>query len=184
LCGTKQGLRSAAAAEHTPLGGPPAPLGGREAGGASGGRTIGDAIPLDIKNAFNAVNHRAIFYVFEAYGFPEKDVDLIRRMYSKSFLTIQNSFGRTAAIVLRRGVFQGAPSSSSTYNLTSDPFHKIIRASGRGYCLPALPGPGGSSPFADDANVHTDGPDAIPATCILVNRAGAFVHWLGLRLEG
>jgi hypothetical protein len=55
---------------------------------------------LDIKNAFNAFNHRAIFYVFEAYGFPEKDVDLIRRMYSKSFLTIQNSFGGTAAIVL------------------------------------------------------------------------------------
>jgi hypothetical protein len=61
---------------------------------------------LDIKNAFNAVNQRAIFYVFEAYCFPEKDLDLIQRMYSKSFLTIQNSFGGTAAIVLRRGVFQ------------------------------------------------------------------------------
>jgi hypothetical protein len=48
---------------------------------------------LDIKDAFNAVNHRAIFYVFEAYGFPEKDVDFIRRMYSRSFHTIQNSFG-------------------------------------------------------------------------------------------
>jgi hypothetical protein len=42
----------------------------------------------------------------------------------------------------------------STYILTSDPFHKIIRASGRCCCLPALPSPGGSSPFADDANVR------------------------------
>jgi hypothetical protein len=32
-------------------------------------------------------------------------------------------------------------------------------------------------------NVHTDGPDAIPAMSILVNRAGAFVHWLGLQIN-
>ena len=149
--------------------------------GPRGGLSV--MLYLDIKNAFNAVNHRAIFYVFAAYGFPEKDVDLIRRMYSRSFLTIQNSFGGTAAIVLRRGVFQGAPSSPSTYILTSDPFHKIIRASGRGCCLPALPAPSGSSPFADDANVHTDGPDAIPAMSILVTKLGAFVHWLGLQVN-
>ena len=149
--------------------------------GPRGGLSV--MLYLDIKNAFNAVNHRAIFYMFEAYGFPEQDIDLIRRMYSRSFLTIQNSFGGTAAIVLRRGVFQGAPSSPSTYILTSDPFHKLIRASGRGCCLPALPAPSGSSPFADDANVHTDGPDAIPAMSILVARLGAFVHWLGLQVN-
>ena len=30
---------------------------------------------LDIKNAFNAVNHRAIFQVLEAYGFSRKDIE-------------------------------------------------------------------------------------------------------------
>jgi hypothetical protein len=47
--------------------------------------------------------------------------------------------------------------------------------------LPALPASasGGSSPFAYDANVHTDGPRAIPAMSIFVTRAGAFVPWLG-----
>jgi hypothetical protein len=30
---------------------------------------------LDIKNAFNAVNHRAIFSLLEAYGFHKVDVD-------------------------------------------------------------------------------------------------------------
>lgn len=59
--------------------------------GPRGGLSV--MLYLDIKNAFNAVNHRAIFYMFEAYGFPEQDIDLIRRMYSRSFLTIQNSFG-------------------------------------------------------------------------------------------
>ena len=43
--------------------------------------------------------------------------------------------------------------------LTFDPFHKMVRASGRGCYIPALNSPTGSSPFADDSNLHTDGPD-------------------------
>ena len=35
---------------------------------------------LDIKNAFNAINHRDIFEVLEAYGFHPVDVDLFRRI--------------------------------------------------------------------------------------------------------
>ena len=96
---------------------------------------------LDIKNAFNAVNHCAIFLVLEAYSFPAKDADLIRRMYSKSFVTIANPFRTTAALYLLRGVFQGAPSSPCMYVLTSDPFHKIIQASGRGCCAARGAGP-------------------------------------------
>ena len=37
---------------------------------------------LDIKNAFNAINHRAIFYVLEAKGFPSEDIALFKRMYT------------------------------------------------------------------------------------------------------
>jgi hypothetical protein len=43
---------------------------------------------LDIKIAFSALNYRAICLVMEAYDFPAKDIDLIRRMYSKSFFTV------------------------------------------------------------------------------------------------
>ena len=62
--------------------------------------------------------------------------------------------------------------------LTFDPFHKIIRASGRCCYIPALNTPTSSNPFADDSNLHTDGPDAIPAMHILVTGVGAFVLWL------
>jgi hypothetical protein len=43
---------------------------------------------LDIKNAFNAVNHRAIFYVLEAKGFPETAITLFQRMYTGSVLVM------------------------------------------------------------------------------------------------
>ena len=59
---------------------------------------------LDIKNAFNAVNHRAIFHILEAKGFPEADIALFRRMYTGSFLVMSNQFGRSAMCVLSRGV--------------------------------------------------------------------------------
>ena len=130
--------------------------------------------------AFNAVNHRAIFQVLEAYCFSRKDIELLRSLYSQSFLIIGNSFGQTAVLYLIRGFFQGAPSSPTMFILTFDPFHKIIRANGRGCYIPALNTPTGSSPFADDSNLHTDGPDAIPAMRILVASVGAFVQWLGL----
>ena len=135
---------------------------------------------LDIKNAFNAVNHRAIFVVLEAYGFPARDVALLRRMYSQSFLIVGNLFGSTAVLHLLRGFFQGAPSSPTMFILTFDPFHKIVRKGGRGCFVPALSAPTGSSPFADDSNLHTDGPDAVPAMSVLVTNVGAFVRWLGL----
>jgi hypothetical protein len=134
---------------------------------------------LDIKNAFNAVNHRVIFLVLETYGFPAEDINLLRRMYSQSFLVVSNSFGDTAVLYLLRGFFQGAPSSPIMFILTFDPFHKMIRASGRGCFMTALNAPTGSSPFADDSTLHTDGPDAISAMRVLVRGAGDYVRWLG-----
>ena len=47
---------------------------------------------LDIRNAFNAVNHRAIFYILEAKGFPQEDIQvaLFRRMYRFFFGHVQS----------------------------------------------------------------------------------------------
>ena len=40
-------------------------------------------------------------------------------------------------------------------------------------------GPSGSSGFADDANCHTGGPDAIPAMRVIVQIIGPIYLWLG-----
>ena len=57
----------------------------------------------DIKNAFNAANHRVIFIVREAKGFPAADIDLIRQLNYGSFLSIGNLCRETAACFLARG---------------------------------------------------------------------------------
>ena len=138
---------------------------------------------LDIKNAFNAVNHRAIFSLLEAYGFHKVDVDFFRRMYSGKFLSVVNTFGESAACFLRRGVFQGDTPSPNIFNLALDPTHKMVRASGRGCLAPGMDGPSGSSGFADDTALHTSGSDAIPAMRALVNKIGPLFKWLGMSLN-
>ena len=51
-------------------------------------KTLSVVLYLDIKNAFNAINHSAVFYILEAQGFPEEDIALFQRMYTGSFLVM------------------------------------------------------------------------------------------------
>ncbi len=63
----------------------------------------GLAIIPDIINAFNSPNHRAMFFIMDANGFPEADVALFRRLYTGSFLVMSNPFGIAAACFMSRG---------------------------------------------------------------------------------
>ena len=79
---------------------------------------------VEIKNTFNAFNHWAVFEVSESEtdGFPAKDIDLLRRMYSRLFFIVGNSLGETAVLYLLRGDFKGAPFSLTMFILTFYPF--------------------------------------------------------------
>ena len=101
-------------------------------------------------------------------------------MYYGSFLSIGNLFGETAACFLARGYAQGAPPSPFLFEITYDPFPTLIRALQRGCTVEALENPSGSSPFADDMVLHSDGPDAISAMRVMVDAGGAYLQWLGL----
>ncbi len=41
---------------------------------------------LDIKNAFNAMNHCALFHIMELCAFPATDIALFQHMYKGTFL--------------------------------------------------------------------------------------------------
>jgi hypothetical protein len=71
---------------------------------------------LDIKNAFNAVNHRAVYHVLEAQGFPAADITVFRRLYTGSCLVMSNQFGRSAACKLSWGMSQEASPSPVVFS--------------------------------------------------------------------
>ncbi len=58
---------------------------------------------LDIKNVFNAINHRAIFSILEACGFPAADVALLLSRYTGSFLVmnVRNKFGKSTTMTIQ-----------------------------------------------------------------------------------
>ena len=133
---------------------------------------------LDIKNAVNAMNHRAIFHVMKLCGFPADDVRLFQRLYRRTFLFMGNLFGESAACFLARGVPQGAHPSPLVYVLTFNPIHVIARVCGRGCSMHGLT-PNGSSGFADDTTFHTDGVNAVSSMQAIVSPAGAYLTWTG-----
>ena len=59
----------------------------------------------------------------------------------------------------------------------------MIRDSGRGCSLLALPQPSGNSGFVDDTSLHTDGPNAIPAMCAMVKKTSRFCCWVGIAVN-
>jgi hypothetical protein len=138
---------------------------------------------LDTKNAFNAINHRAIFYVLETKGFPSEDIALFKRMYTGSFFVLANRFGRSAACMLCRGVAHGAPPSPRIFGLTFDPVHSAVRESRRGCTLQGFIASTGSSGFANNTPLHTDGPDAVPAMAILVTKTADYLRWAGMDIH-
>jgi hypothetical protein len=82
---------------------------------------------LDLVNAFNSVNHRSVFFVLRAKGFPEEDIALFAQLYNGSFLVLVNVFGHSAACFLKQGMPQVAQPSPRVFNLSADPLHAILR---------------------------------------------------------
>ncbi len=59
-----------------------------------------------------------------------------------------------------------------------DPVHAAIRESRRGCTLLGNIDPTGSSGFADDTPLHTDGLDAVPVMVILVTKRVGYLDGL------
>jgi hypothetical protein len=137
---------------------------------------------LDIKNAFNAMNHRALFRIMEFCGYPAADIALFQHMYKGTFLFLGNPFGDSAACYLTRGAPQGAAPSTLVFNQAFNPVHVIARLYGRCGAIYDMT-PAGSSGFADDTVFHTSGPDAVPRMQAIIAPVGAYLRWSGLLIN-
>ena len=68
-------------------------------------------ILLDFNAAFNSTNQIAVQKTLEAYGVPQEDLALLKRMEDGSWYSIESPFGTSAACELNRGRKQGCPKS-------------------------------------------------------------------------
>jgi len=146
-------------------------------------RCIVVQLDMDLANAFNAPNHRPIIQIIENYGFHPNDVAFLKRMLQNMWVSVGSEVGETAACVLSRGFWQGNTLSPDLFISILNPAHAMIEASGRGCSVTALQSPDGSSGYADDAQYRTDGPDAIPAMQVIVDKGAVFLDWIGMSVN-
>ncbi len=104
-------------------------------------------------------------------------------MYTGSFFVMVNQFGRSAAIMLSRGMPQGAMPSPGVFTILYDPMLAIILYYRRGCTLQGRIAPSGADAFADDSTLHTDGPDAIPAMTVMAPPAVGYLRWAGMEIH-
>ena len=128
------------------------------------------------------MNHSAIFSILRLYGFPDADIALMTRLYDHTFLFIGNYFGNSAACFLSRGAPQGADPSPVISNTAFNMIHVIARVCARGCTAHGL-APSGSSGYADDASIHTDGPAVTASLQYVLHPIGNYLEWLGTKVH-
>ena len=120
-------------------------------------------LDMDLANAFNAPNHRPIIQIIENCGFHPQDVAFVKRMLQNMWVSVGSEVGETAACVLDRGFWQG--------NTKSPDF--------QGSSFTSVTAQDGSSDYADDSKLRTDGPDAIPAMQVIANKVDVVLDRIG-----
>jgi hypothetical protein len=107
---------------------------------------------IDFANAFNSVDHEALWAWLTALGVP--DVDLLRHIYRDSFFQADTPYGKSAAVFLSRGTKQGDGLSPLLFILIFDALLTHLRTNGRGY-INGLGIRSSHKAFADDLTLTT-----------------------------
>ena len=132
---------------------------------------------LDFANAFNSVDHEALWRWLEELNIP--DIDLLRSLYSGAYYQAELPYGRSAKVVLSRGQKQGDKSSPLLFGLIFNALLLALKATGVGHrTVSGLRAP--ARGFADDL-VIIAGSGADMSRLLKV--VSDFCAWSGMRVK-
>jgi ribonuclease HI len=144
---------------------------------AAEGRELLFCCYLDFANAFNSVDHEALWRWLEELNIP--DIDLLRSLYSGAYYQADLPYGRSAKVVLSRGQKQGDKSSPLLFGLVFNALLLALKATGVGHrTVSGLRAP--ARGFADDLVIVT-GSGADMSRLLQV--VSDFCAWSGMRIK-
>ena len=134
-------------------------------------------IYIDFENAFNSVDHAAVWRWLAELNVP--DIDLLRSLYEGAHYEADLPYGRSSPVFLTRGTKQGDILSPLLFNLVFNALLIGLRQSGVGFStVRGLRTPGRG--FADDLTLSTATPAGMKKLLDVVAR---FCTWTGMRVK-
>jgi len=132
---------------------------------------------LDFENAFNSVDHEALWRWLKELNVP--DIDLLQSLYSGAYFQADLPYGRSAQVVLSRGQKQGDKSSPLLFGLIFNALLLALRATGVGCrTVSGLRSP--ARGFADDLVLITRSCGDMSR---LLEAVAGFCAWSGMRIK-
>jgi len=132
---------------------------------------------LDFENAFNSVDHEAVWHWLTELNVP--DVDLLRSLYEGAHYEADLPYGKSAPVYLTRGTKQGDILSPLLFGLLFNALLTGLRQSGVGHntiCCKRT----NSRGFADDLVLSTATAGGMQR---LLQVVSDFCNWSGMRLQ-
>ena len=133
---------------------------------------------LDIKKAYDSVEHWALVNTLKILGFQERFCTLIQNIYSNTSFAISTIFGESEQHEITRGVKQGCPLSPTLFNLFIEPLLAWLEESKLGIKINTTVYTVGG--FADDLVVTTDSHEKMIE---LFNKINIFINYYSLELN-
>ena len=132
---------------------------------------------LDFRNAFNSIDHEALWRWLRKLNIP--DIDLLQALYERACYEADLPYGRSAPIFLTRGQKQGDKLSPLLFNLIFNALLLALKATGIGHrTVTGLRAP--AHGFADDLTLITESEEDMSR---LLGVVADFCAWSGMRIK-
>lgn len=132
---------------------------------------------LDFANAFNSVDHPALWKWLREIGVP--DVDMLEDLYSESYYQADTVYGTSAKVFLTRGTKQGDGLSPLLFSLIFNYLLHVLDAKKLGHKSASGTRTPGRA-FADDITLITNSGKSMAELLEAVN---LFCMWSGMRVN-
>ena len=132
---------------------------------------------LDFRNAFNSIDHEALWRWLRRLNVP--DIDLLQALYERAYYEADLPYGRSAPIYLTRVQKQGDKLSPLLFNLIFNALLLALKATGIGHrTITGLRAP--AHGFADDLTLITESEEDMLR---LLRVVAEFCAWSGMRIK-
>ena len=138
---------------------------------------------LDIKSAFDTVDHTCLFRILQGLGIPLDAIAVIKDLHMQATTSILTGQCQTQPIRLCRGTIQGDTLSPLLFILYMEPLLRWLQLNDRGYrcasCSPTSPHYANVLAAADDLALVSHDTQQLQ---VQLNQMQAFADWSGMQV--